>query len=83
MLLFGSTFDTDDLVPRPGPSATDRTARGSPQQPAVVDGFDGGAVVAGTTPVVSGDVLDLFLDPGVRTVSATAADNLGNWVLLG
>jgi hypothetical protein len=45
-------------------------------QSAVLDGY---ITATGTTPVSNGSALDMFLlYPGVRTVTVTAADNLGN-----
>ena len=76
---FGSTFDTDDLVPVTWTVDDGPDGSGVAAQSATVDGFDGGSAVNSSRPVSSGDVLDMYLFyPGTRTVTVTATDNLGN-----
>jgi hypothetical protein len=77
---FGATFDTDDFatvdyIVDDGPDGS-----GVASQSAIIDGWDGDPLVANTTrPTFDGDVLDMYLFyPGIRTVSVTAADNIGN-----
>lgn len=77
---FGLTFDSDDFTTVDYTVDDGPDGSGVASQSAIIDGWDGDPAVANTTrPTFDGDVLDMFLFyPGTRTVSVTAADNVGN-----
>lgn len=74
---FGATFDTDDSSTVDYEVDDGPIGSGVASVASIIDGFETSQTA--TTPIADGDPIDMYLFyPGTRTVTVTAADNIGN-----